>query len=94
MARRRHVRYTPEFNAEALRRLQESDRPIRHIARDRGLSAMTLHRWINAARPAPAERLTSDERTELVALRRDVHQLRQDRDILIKATAVFATQRE
>jgi transposase len=94
MVRRRRIRYTPEFKAEALRRLQQSDQPIRHVARDLGVSAMTLHRWINAARPAPAERLTTDERTELAALRREVHQLRQERDILKKATAFFAKQTE
>jgi len=43
---------------------------------------------------APVERLTADERTELVTLRRDVQQLRQERDILKKATAFFAKQSE
>ena len=94
MVRRRRIRYTPEFKAEALRRLQQSDQPIRHLARDLGVSAMTLHRWINAARPPVVERLTTDERTELSALRREVHQLRQERDILKKATAFFAKQTE
>ena len=41
-------------------------------------------------RPAPVERLTADERTELLTLRRDVQQLRQERDILKKAAAFFA----
>ena len=94
MARSRHVRYTPEFKAEALRRVQQSDVPIRQIAESLGVTAKTLHTWLKATRPAPVERLTADERTELLRLRREVHQLRQERDILKKATAFFAKQSE
>ena len=43
-------------------------------------------------RPAPPTRLTSDERTELQALRRENAQLRMERDILKKATAFFARE--
>jgi transposase len=94
MARSHRVRYTAEFKAEALSRVQHSDRPIRHIAKELGVTATTLHRWLAVARPAPVERLTADERTELLTLRRDVQQLRQERDILKKATAFFAKQSE
>ena len=45
---------------------------------------MTLHRWMAAGRRPAAERLTTDERTEGAALRREGHQLRQERDILKK----------
>ena len=94
MARSRRIRYTPEFKAEVLSRIQHSDQPIRHIAKELGVTATTLHRWLAVTRPAPAERLTADERTELVTLRREVQQLRQERDILKKATAFFAKQSE
>ena len=94
MARSRQVRYTPEFKAEALRRVQQSDSPIRQIADDLGVTPKTLHTWLKVARPVPVERLTADERTELLTLRREVHQLRQERDILKKATAFFAKQSE
>lgn len=94
MARRARVRYTPEFKAEVLRRVRESETPIRYIAREIGVSAAAIHRWINAERPAPAKRLTGDERTELTELRRQVQQLRMERDILKKATAFFARHSE
>jgi transposase len=94
MPRSRQVRYTPEFKAEALRRVQHSDVPIRAIARELGVTAKTLHNWLRALRPAPTERLTADERTELLTLRREVQQLRLERDILKKATAFFAKQSE
>ena len=94
MARRPRIRYTPEFKAEAVRRVQQSDAPVKQLARELGVSPNALHRWIRAARPAPAERLTGDEREELITLRRQVQQLRMERDILKKATALFATHSE
>ena len=94
MPRRPRVRYTPEFKAEAVRRVQQSETPIKHLARELGVSPAALHRWIKEARPAPAKRLTADEREELITLRRQVQQLRMERDILKKATAFFATHSE
>ena len=58
----------------------------------RGISASRLHVGSLDAGDAPADgsALTSDERAELVQLRREVQQLREERDILKKATAFFA----
>jgi transposase len=89
---RRRKRYTPEFKAEAVRLVQTSDRPITEIAAHLGVTAKSLHEWINALRPDPPKRLTGDERSELQALRRENTQLRMERDILKKATAFFARE--
>ena len=91
---RRRKRYTPEFKAEAVRLVQTTDRPITEIAANLGITAKSLHEWINELRPEPAERLTEDERGELHTLRRENAQLRMERDILKKATAFFAKQSE
>jgi transposase len=53
-----------------------------------------LRRWVEAARPAPREAITEDERSELARLRRENLQLKMERDILKKATAFFARQSE
>jgi transposase len=94
MPRRPRVRFTSEFKAEALRRIRESDTPIRHIARDLGVSANTLHTWRKAARGPMATRLSESEHEELARLRRENQQLRMERDILKKATAFFARHSE
>ena len=83
MARRPRIRHSAEFKAEVLRRVRESEIPIRHLARELGITATTIHRWRQTETPAPA-RVVGDERTELAQLRREVHQLRQERDILKK----------
>jgi len=92
--RKRQQRYSPEFKAEALRLIAETDEPIKKIASELGVAAKTLHDWMQAARPEPREPLTEDERSELQRLRREVMKVRMERDILKKATAFFAKQSE
>jgi transposase len=90
MGRRRRPTYSPEFKAEAIRLMRTSSDPVKKIARDLGVSVSTLDAWLKATRPAAEPALTTDERTELAQLRREVQQLREERDILKKATAFFA----
>jgi len=90
MARRRRVRYTAEFKAEALRAVEQSSERSRKIAADVGVTAKTLHQWVKASRPEPREPLTEDERSELQRLRGENRRLQMERDILKKATAFFA----
>ena len=91
---RRRPTYSPEFRAEAVRVVRTSRESVSKIARDLGVSHGTLRQWVEATRPAAAEPLTSDERSELRQLRREVRQLREERDILKKATAFFAKHSE
>src|SRR5688572_7496088 len=94
MARRRRPTYSPEFRAEAVRRVRNSDESLQSIARDLGVSAPTLTKWVEASRPKPEVSLTDDERTELKRLRKENRELRMEREILKKATAFFAKQSE
>jgi transposase len=94
MARRRRPTYSPEFKAEAIRLVRTSTDSVSKIARDLGVSHWTLRGWLAATRPPATEPLTSDERSELTQLRREVRQLREERDILKKATAFFAKHSE
>jgi transposase len=97
MGRRKARRYRAEFNAEAVRLVSETEAPMVQIARDLGSSVRSLELWRRAQAaeaPAPRTALTEDERTELERLRREIHQVRMERDILKKATAFFARQSE
>jgi len=88
-------RFTKEFEEEAVRLAQTSGRTQREIAGDLGIGLSTLVRWIGRSRdrcavdPAAAE---SDIGAELKRLRRENEILRQERDILKKATAFFARE--
>jgi transposase len=93
MPRRHQHPYPPEFREEAVRLVRTSGRPIREIADELGVNDQTLRNWLFAANgdSEPAE-LSTDDREELVRLRRRVKVLEQERDILKKAAAWFAKE--
>ena len=93
MSRSRRARYSAEFKAEAVRLVRASADPLSKVARDVGVNPDTLRLWVQAAQPTQVP-LTDDERAELKRLRREVRELRMERDILKKATAFFAKQSE
>src|SRR6202023_710898 len=92
---RQQRRFTKDFEEEAVRLVQTSGRTQREIAGDLGIGLSTLVRWIGRSRdrravdPAAAER---DVTAELRRLRRENEILRQERDILKKATAFFVRE--
>jgi transposase-like protein len=93
--RRKHNHYSAEFRAEAVRLAETSGQSIRQVAMDLGMSNESLRRWIAQARERPAETpLATDERAELVELRRRVKVLEIEREILRKAAAFFAQETE
>ncbi len=92
----RPSKFPAEFRESAVAMVRETGRPIAAVARDLGVSETTLGNWINADRRARGERaseeLSESEPAELVRLRRDVAQLRMEREILKKAAAFFVTE--
>ncbi len=84
--------YPPEFRARAVELARASALPPRQIARDLGIDPDTLRRWLRQADvdAGHLQGATTDEKAELVRLRREVALLREERDILQKATAYFA----
>jgi transposase len=96
MARKRRTKHTREFKEEAIRLVNLGDQPIAGVARELGISSKTLWQWVHQAEidagKGPPEALTTTERQELGRLRRDVAVLREEREILKKATAFFAKE--
>ena len=64
------------------------------VARDLGITPDTLRLWVRQAEvnPARQEGLTTEEGTELARLRRENRILKEEREILKKAAAFFATE--
>ena len=99
MAERRR-KYTEEFKTEAVRLLKGGERPLAEVARDIGVSETTLWGWAFRGKRARAKQpeakvddgLTMTEREELRKLRRENALLREEREILKKATAFFAKE--
>ena len=87
--------FTAEFKAEIVELCQRGDRSIGQVARDFDLTETAVREWVRQADLDAGTRsdgLTSTEREELAALRRENRQLRQDVDILKRATAFFVRE--
>jgi transposase len=93
----RQKRFTKDFEEEAVRLLRTSGRTKREIGEDLGVSLSTLTRWLSQRRERETEKPDrrppgEDPAAELKRLRRENEILRQERDILKRATAFFAKE--
>ena len=93
------TRYTTEFKIEAVRLYETSDKSASQTERELGIGKGNLWRWIrkygaqsNADLPRPAGRSPDQERMR--ALERENERLRQERDILKKAVAIFSQPKQ
>jgi transposase len=94
--RRERRSFSDEFKAGAVRLVIDEGKTVPQVARDLDLTTSSVRNWVEQAR---ADRgngkpgaLTSEERAELSRLRKDVRELRMERDILKKAAAFFAKE--
>ena len=91
---RSHLPYPPEFKAEAVRLYHASDRSLQKVADDLGITANSLREWVRRieVEDGSGESLTQGERAELSRLRRENKVLKEEREILRKATAFFVKE--
>lgn len=83
-------RFDEEFRREAIKLVREGGVPVARAAADLGIGESTLSKWLAATSGSAETPMTESEREELKRLRKEVSQLRLERDILKKATAFFA----
>src|SRR5262245_43560016 len=87
--------FTPEFKAGAVRLVLDEGKTVTQVARDLDLTVSALRSWViqaRADRDGGKSGLTTEERAELAKLRKEVRELKIERDILKKAAAFFAKQ--
>jgi transposase len=88
----------PAYPAEYQRRIIElarAGRSVKEVAREFEPSANAIRYWLKQAgldEGLRSDGLTADERVELNRLRRENRVLREEREILAKAAAWFATE--
>ena len=88
--------FTPEFKAEIVELCQRGDRTVGQVAKDFDLTETAVREWVKQVERDAGARvdggLTTAEREELAQLRRDNRRLKEDVEILKRATAFFVKE--
>lgn len=94
LQRRPRRSFTEEYKAEVVALYRGSEKTLAEISRDLDLTESSVRRWVVQSEIDAGRRegLTSAEREELARLRKEVRVLREERDILKRATAFFAKE--
>jgi transposase len=86
-------KYPDEFRREAVELYLSGDRPRAKVAESLGIADGSLAAWVKDYRKqSEPGALNEDERAELKRLRKEVADLRQDREILKRAAQYFARE--
>jgi transposase len=86
--------HPPEFRRRAVELARLREKPIAQIAKDLKISESCLRRWMDLADVDEGNKpgLSSDERAELVRLRRENRVQAMEIEILKRASAFFARE--
>src|SRR2546423_14733920 len=93
--RRQRRSFTDEFKTGAVRLVLDEGKTVAQVARDLDLTPSALAGWVKhdcADRDGGKSGLTTDERDELASLRKQVRELKMERDLLKKWAAFFAKE--
>ena len=92
--KRKRRSFSDEYKAQVVELCRTSGKTIAQVCRDLDLTETAVRRWVAQAEIDAGRRagLTTEERAELAALRKENRVLREERDILKRATAFFARE--
>jgi transposase len=89
-------RYTKEYKAEAVRLLEAGEKPASELAMELGVKRTLLYRWRDQLRAkgdaafSGSGRPRNDQLSEIARLKKELKEVKEERDILKKAAAYFA----
>jgi transposase len=87
--------FPPEYKAEVVELIRTTGKAVGQVARELDLTETAVRQWVKQADLDAGRRtdgLTTAERDELRQLRREVRDLREEREILRKAAVFFARE--
>jgi transposase len=96
VTKKKRKRHTDEFKAEVLRAVEtRGQRTISEVAASLGVAESLIHTWKGkaSAEAAPSDRGETLEQ-EVRRLRRELSDVKKDRDVLVKSIAVFVKERK
>ena len=93
MSKRERRRHSDEFKREAVKLVTEQGLSVAQAARNLDVNENLLRTWKRKFSDESEESLSESEQMELARLREENRRLRMERDILKKATAFFANEK-
>jgi transposase len=97
--RKPYKTYTREFKLEAVRIMEESDRPASEIAMELGIRRNQLYKWKeqlarkgDTAFSNKRGRPNKESQSELTTLKQENERLKEENEILKKAAVYFAKE--
>ena len=91
--KRTSSQYPREFKEEAVALMTDQGYSVQKAADSLGIRGNLLYRWQRQLEDQKSgNSLSEDERAELKELRKDVRELRMEKTILKKASALFAKE--
>ena len=92
--KRKRRKHSEEFKREAVKLVLEQNLSVAEAARNLGIHPNLLRSWKQRIEAESEDvGLTEDERMEMARLRAENRRLRMERDILKKAAAFFANEK-
>ncbi len=95
-SRRTRRKFSDEYKAGAVALVLKEGKSVTQVSKDLDLTASCVGKWVEQARAdlgkSTRGTLTTDEKEELAKLRKEVRELRLEREILKKATVFFAKE--
>ena len=101
MTRKDRKRFSKEFKMQAVQRSYDSGKPVTEVARELDISVHQLYSWRNQVHKVGTDAFPGNhgqkspnpEKNELNRLRKEVAELREERDILKKTLLFFAVEK-
>ena len=90
MTKKTRRRYTAEFKAAAVARLDEPGETLSSVAQALGVAATQVKTWRLEQQAAGSAEAVARRKVEAAELRRDNKRLQEENEILRKASAFFA----
>ena len=87
-------KYSREFKEQALELMNSSEKSVRELAEELGVTASQLYRWRRDKEREGDQAFRGNGNArddELLAARKEIARLREERDILRKAVAIFSS---
>ena len=93
-AKKKKRNFSKEFKAEVVQLILTGQKTVPQISKEQGLYESSVYTWVKQAKVdsglGPSGALTTPEKEELAALRKQNRELQREVDFLQRAAAYFA----